>query len=139
MRAVGMAEEPGEGAPISGLSHVQLVVSDVAASARWYSAVLGLAPFADDPDIGYVALRHRKAKLVIVLTKGVDSTHSLGTTANDFVDHLAFAVPDGDALDTWATHLNTIGIAHDGIVLENGHPSLALRDPDGFAVELVAP
>jgi catechol-2,3-dioxygenase len=42
----------GQSAPITGLSHLQLLVSDVAASAKWYSAVLGLAPFADDPDIG---------------------------------------------------------------------------------------
>ncbi len=51
----------GTAAPITGLSHVQLVVSDVAASARWYGTVLGLAAFAEDPAIGYVALQHRAA------------------------------------------------------------------------------
>ena len=56
------AIEPGDGAPITGLSHVQLLVSDVLASARWYSTALGLVPFAEDPDIGYVALEHRAAR-----------------------------------------------------------------------------
>jgi len=110
-----------------GLSHVQLLVSDVAASARWYRAVLGLVLFDEDPDIGYVALRHRGAKL------SSDDGAGVG------LDHLAFAVPDGESLVSWAEHLGEVGIDHDGVVLENGHPSLQLRDPDGIAVELVAP
>ena len=63
------ADDAVQGAPITGLSHVQLLVSDVGASAKWYSAVLGLVPFADDADIGYVALRHQAGKFVVVLTK----------------------------------------------------------------------
>jgi len=126
------------GAPIMGLSHVQLLVSDVAASARWYRAVLGLVLFDEDPDIGYVALRHRGAKLVVVLTRGTAPLSS-DDGAGVGLDHLAFAVPDGESLVSWAEHLGEVGIDHDGVVLENGHPSLQLRDPDGIAVELVAP
>ncbi len=126
----------GPAAPITGLSHVQLLVSDVATSARWYGTVLGLTPFAEDPALGYVALQHRGAKVVVVLTRGPDAGDGPG---NDGVDHLAFAVPDGAALGAWAAHLTEAGIDHDGIVLENGHPSRPLRDPDGIAIELVAP
>jgi catechol-2,3-dioxygenase len=123
-------------APISGLSHVQLLVSDVGASAQWYSAVLGLAPFAADPAIGFVALKHRGAKMVIVLTQRPDGA---GAPIDPLVDHLAFAVPSGESLRSWADHLHEIGVAHPGVVLENGNPSLQLRDPDGMAIELVAP
>jgi glyoxylase I family protein len=134
---------PGPGAPITGLSHVQLVVSDVAVSARWYRDALGLQPVAEDPDIGYVALRHRGARLVVVLTSGPGRPASEPTVGQpdhlDHLDHLAFAVPDGDSLDAWAEHLSEIGIDHAGIVVEDGHPSLQLRDPDGVAIELVAP
>ena len=59
--------------------------------------------------------------------------------AHQHVDHLAFAVPDGESLSIWADHLTEIGIEHPGIVLENGRPSLQLRDPDGVAIESVAP
>jgi hypothetical protein len=45
-------KEPGHGAPKTGLSQFQLLVSDVGASARWYCAALGLDPFGEDPDIG---------------------------------------------------------------------------------------
>ena len=125
-------------APITGLSHVQLLVSDVEASARWYRAALGLVSFAEDAAIGYVALQHRDAKLVVVLTEASGSGGGR-PTGDPVLDHLAFAVADGDALAAWAEHLKALGIDHGGVVPENGHPSLQLRDPDGIAIELVAP
>jgi glyoxylase I family protein len=134
---------------MTGLSHVQLVVSDVSASAAWYTAALGLEPYAEDLDIGYIALRHRAAKAVFVLTVGSgDGGHretsrgagsEVGPESGGVLDHLAFAVPDGTALQAWADHLSQAGIAHPGVVLENGNPTLQLRDPDGTAIELVAP
>ncbi len=129
-------KDSGQSAPITGLSHFQLLVSDVGASARWYGAVLGLVPFADDPDIGYVALQHRGGRFVVVLTSAPEPG---GEVAADRLDHLALAVPDAALLEAWAAHLTEVGIDHDGVVLEGGHPSLQLRDPDGIAIELVAP
>lgn len=131
----GGGSERGAG-PMTGLSHVQLRVTDVTASAAWFTAALGLEPFRADADIGYVALRHRASGIVIVLTADPSGTWDAGGGA---LDHLAFAVPDGTTLEAWADHLRSIGIAHDGVVLENGNPSLQLHDPDGTAVELVAP
>ncbi|MBF6558125.1 MAG: VOC family protein [Acidimicrobiales bacterium] len=140
---------PATGAPTTGLSHVQLRVTDVGASAKWYAAALGLEPYAEDLDTGYVALRHRGAKFVVVLITRSDSRPSGGGECPDAaeatdggvgsLDHLAFAVPDGDGLRAWGDHLTAIGIAHAGVVEENGNPSLQLRDPDGIAIELVAP
>jgi catechol-2,3-dioxygenase len=128
---------------MTGLSHVQLLVSDVEASARWYTAALGLEPYASDLEHGYVALRHGASRVVIVLTRRPgDELASPGPAAgasSGALDHLAFAVPDGDALQDWAVHLTELGIDHPGVVLELGNPSLQLRDPDGIAIELVAP
>jgi catechol-2,3-dioxygenase len=123
-------------APISGLSHFQLLVSDVEASARWYSTVLGLVPYAEDLEIGYVALRQPAAKVVVVLTTRPEGVE--GVSPIDVLDHIAFGAADGDSLQAWAAHLTELGIRHDGVVLENGRPSLQLRDPDGIAIELVA-
>jgi catechol-2,3-dioxygenase len=55
------------------------------------------------------------------------------------LDHLAFAVPDGDTLRAWADALAQAGIEHAGVVDELGKPSLQLSDPDGIEIELVAP
>lgn len=122
--------------PMTGLSHVQLRVTDVTSSAEWYSAALGLEPFRTDAAIGYVALRHPGSGVVVVLTADPSAGSRPQAGA---LDHLAFAVPDGAALEAWADHLTAAGIDHPGIVPENGNPSLQLRDPDGTAVELVAP
>lgn len=126
-------DPPKTDAPLTGLSHVQLLVTDVGASADWYSVALGLELYVDDVANGYVALRHRGARIVVVLTAGA------ADAASGRLDHLAFAVPDEGALRSWADHLTAIGIDHAGVVLELGNPSLQLRDPDGIAIELVAP
>lgn len=119
---------------MTGFSHVQLLVSDVRASEHWYTTVLGMDRFAADDAIGYIALRHKPSGVAIVL-----STRESSDGEESALDHLAFAVPDGPTLQTWADHLTAAGIEHNGIVLELGKPSLQLRDPDGNAIELVAP
>jgi catechol-2,3-dioxygenase len=81
-----------------------------------------------------VALRHKPSAVAIVL-----STRANSDGDDTALDHIAFAVPDGAALEEWALHLADAGIEHDGIVLELGKPSLQLRDPDGNSIELVAP
>ncbi|MCU0311092.1 MAG: VOC family protein [Acidimicrobiales bacterium] len=118
--------------PVTGFSHVQLRVADVAASQAWYTTVLGMEVLVELPDT--VALRQRAARLVVVLSPA--GALDLSTSP---LDHLAFAVPDGPSLEAWADHLTVCGIRHDGVVLELGKPSLPLLDPDGNAVELVAP
>jgi glyoxylase I family protein len=120
--------------PVTGFSHVQLLCTDVAKSRDWYSTVFDADVLTESDDGSYVALRHAPSRVVIVL-----STRPEGTPADGPLDHLAFAVPDGDALATWAVHLTDAGIEHDGIVDELGKPSLQLRDPDGIEIELVAP
>jgi catechol 2,3-dioxygenase-like lactoylglutathione lyase family enzyme len=117
--------------PVLGFSHLQLCVRDVRASIAWYCAVLGMEVMSEHGDV--VALRHREARLVIVVSSGEpDVGHSP-------IDHLAFAVADGPTLEAWAAHLRESGLEVPAVVDELGKPSLQLRDPDGNAVELVAP
>ncbi len=122
--------------PLLGFSHVQLMVRDVAASQAWYATVLGLEPFAVADDRSYVAMQHRPSHVAIVLSRGTDPLSDASAAP---LDHLAFAVRDLETLQQWADHLTAVGVDHPGIVLELGKPSLQLRDPDGIAIELVAP
>jgi len=133
---VASVQDFGVAAPITGLSHIQLMVSDVQKSAEWYTAALSVVPYAQDLELGYVALRQPGARMVLVLTqrRNGDGSDVVGGP----LDHLAFAVSDGDTLHRWAEHLAGLGIEHAGVVLESGRPSLQLRDPDGIAIELVA-
>ena len=110
---------------------MQLRVRHVPTSVDWYCAALGMEVMSEHGDV--VALRNRAARLVIVVSPGdpdVDRSP---------IDHLAFAVPDGAALEAWAAHLRGLGLTVPDVVDELGKPSLQLRDPDGNAVELVAP
>jgi catechol-2,3-dioxygenase len=119
-------------APVTGFSHVQLNVADVSRSVEWYRAVLGMEVMSEHGDLA--ALRNRAARMVIVIgpAERIDQSTSP-------IDHMAFAVPDGEALQAWADHLTAVGIEHPGVVLELGKPSLQLVDPDGNEIELVAP
>jgi glyoxylase I family protein len=123
--------------PLLGFSHVQLRVNDVDASRDWYSTVLGIEPYRASDDGSYVALQHRPSHLVIVISRRVDGA-DIGTPGAP-LDHLAFAVPDANALQLWADHLTSAGIDHPGVALEGGRPTLQLVDPDGISIELVAP
>ena len=118
--------------PMTGFSHVQLLVRDVPTSERWYATVLGMDRLTAADDDSYVALRHRPSRVVVVLTPGEGGDESA-------LDHLAFAVPDGPTLAAWADELTARGIDHPGVVDELGKPSLVLEDPDGNHIELVAP
>ncbi len=121
--------------PVTGFSHVQLVVRDVPTSERWYSTVLGMDRLTAADDDSYVALRHRPSRVVVVLTAGDPGDPA----SSGPLDHLAFAVPDGPTLEAWALTLAERGIDHPGVVDELGKPSLVLQDPDGNSIELVAP
>jgi len=121
-------------APVTGFSHVQLNVVDVARSEAWYVAALGLERLTAADDGSYVALRHPTARTVVVLTAGL-----VGDATAGALDHLAFGVADGATLLAWADALPGRGVAHPGVVDELGKPSLTLTDPDGNRIELVAP
>jgi glyoxalase family protein len=126
--------------PMTGFSHVQLLVTDLRASEEWYTTALGLRRFSADETKGYVALWHDPSRIMIVLTpRAATGKEPDAAVADTVLDHLAFAVPDGAVLEQWAAHLTDAGIANPGIVSELGKPSLQLRDPDGNAIELVAP
>jgi glyoxylase I family protein len=132
MGETGDGETTVATAPVTGFSHMQLNVADVAESVEWYCTVLGMDVMLERPDV--TALQNRAARMVIV----IGPAERLDVSASP-VDHLAFAVPDGEALRAWAEHLTAVGIEHPGVIDELGKPSLQLLDPDGNAVELVAP
>ncbi len=124
-------------APISGVSHLQLAVTDVAASRTWYETVLGMRRFAGGgPDDDFVALFHKGADVAIVLSQRGEGVAALSRVP---LDHLAFAMADAATLQAWAEELTARGVEHGGVVDELGRPSLQLIDPDGISIEFAAP
>ncbi len=124
---------------ILGVSHVQLVVRDVAVSATWYCQVLGLEQFvAGSIESGpYAGLRHPTARFVIGMqTAAPEQVPRLSSTA---IDHLSFAVADRATLDRVRTELLGRGVEIGAVFEEAVSYNLRVRDPDGLMLELTAP
>ena len=116
---------------ITGLSHIQLNVSDLDASVAWYKAALGLTELRGEPG-RYIALQSTTGRFRVVLSAGgrVD--------APGVLDHIALAISDVDELSVWCKHLTAIGISHEGMKSNSVGQSVDLFDPDGNNIELVS-
>lgn len=121
---------------IRGFSHMQLVVTDVAASARWYCDVLGLDQFVSGemPNGGaFAGLRHPTGSFVIGLQNG----GAKGQVA--MIDHVSFRVGSIAELEKWRIELLGRGFAVTDIFEEEASFNARVMDPDGLTVEVTSP
>jgi glyoxylase I family protein len=119
---------------LTGLSHLSLSVSDLAAATEFWVDAFGFESLNDDPR--FRLLIHREARVAVTLTDhGGDVTgpfdeHNLG------LDHVALAVGDTDSLDQWQADLEGRGIVNSGIVESEAGHHLNLRGPGNMPIEL---
>ena len=125
------------------IAHVAVTVTDLERSTRWYTALFGSAPVLDE-DETTGGFHHTVYALDGGQLFGLH-THDRGQTADAFdekrtgLDHVAFAVADRAALDTWVARLDELGLPHGDIVDAPYGSGLSVRDPDGIALEFFAP
>jgi len=119
--------------PVSGFSHMQLLVGDLETSRDWYATALGLKPFSGSAEAGYIAMGGAGGRFAIVL-----SPRPADAPPGSPVDHLAFGVRSVSELSAWADALTAAGIEHAGLVESGEGTSVHLVDPDGLNVELIA-
>lgn len=142
---------PGdEGVPVSapaltGIHHFSPTVSDVEASAAWYERVFGMTrlpasfPHWGDEGGGYAVLLMAASGFAIGLHH---HEANLGETFDERrtgFDHISFGVPGRADLDTWASWLDEIGVAHSGVIDTSSpvpYSVIVFRDPDGIQLEL---
>ena len=131
----------------TGVSHLELTVSDVDRSVTWYERVFGMRKIAEnseddhptdgvfahvvnviDPTSGLVLglIRHRGQ------SDDAFSEHRVG------LDHLALDVQSRSELETWVEHLDRCGVRHSGINDQPYGSVLVFRDPDNIQLELFA-
>jgi glyoxylase I family protein len=113
-----------------GLDHVVLRVRDQAASERFYTEALGCTRDHVNERLHLVQLRFGAA--LIDLLPGERGTHGM--------DHFCLSIACDD-LAALGEGLRARGVAVDGGVVERRGafgtgPSLYLRDPDGYLIEL---
>lgn len=114
-----------------GLDHVVLRVKDQAASARFYTEVLGCTVDHVNEAISLVQLRFGE-HLIDLLPSAGDPGSGL--------DHVCLSIRCDD-LGAVAEDLRARGVSLDGGVAERRGafgrgPSLYIRDPDGYRIEL---
>jgi len=133
----------------TGYAHIRLTVTDIGRSRAFYEDVFGFDVAMEVPADADDATREKLGFLFGgVLYSFGTSLFGLRPAAPDTdrfhedrvgLDHLSFSVSSRAALDDAASALDAKGIAHGGV--KNIGPAFILefRDPDGIALELLAP
>lgn len=122
----------------TGVSHVDLSVADVDASAAWYERVLGLQRLhrADLPGRTMVVLLAPDAGLVIGLNQHAGRPEGPFDERRVGLDHVGFAVPRREDLDVWQAHLAALGVEHSPVADVDFGAALVFRDPDHIQLEM---
>ncbi len=124
------------------LTHVAVTVTDLDRSIPWYAALFDADPVLDE-DTG--PFRH-----VVWAIGGGSCLFGLHQfpALNDSapfderragLDHVSFACATRAELESWASRLDELGVAHGGIVDASYGSGVSFRDPDNIALEMFAP
>lgn len=123
----------------TSVSHLDLSVSDVESSARWYGEVLGLRRLtrADLDNRIMIVLRHDDSGLIVGLIQHREPAADRFDERRPGLDHIGFAVGDRSDLDAWQTRLAELGVEHSPVqdAPSGTGTALVFRDPDNIQLE----
>lgn len=125
-------------APITGISHLDLSVSDIDASSDWYVRVLGLRRLhrAELPGRTMVVLLAGEAGLIIGLNAHDGRPDGRFDERRVGLDHVGFGVASREDLDDWQRHLAESGVEHSPVEDTDVGSALVFRDPDNIQLEI---
>lgn len=124
-------------ASFTTISHVDLSVSDVDASAEWYCRILGLRNLHRsvlEHRTGVVLL-HEATGLIVGLNQHDVAPIERFDERNLGLDHIGFGVTDRDELDEWEARLAELGVEHSPVADTPVGSALVFRDPDNIQLE----
>jgi len=123
----------------NGISHLDLTVTDVEASAEWYAKVLGLRRLVRQDLDGrvMVVLAHPQTRLVIGLNQHEGRTAQRFDERNPGLDHVGFSVERRADLVELEHHLTELGVDHSPVTdaPSGSGTALVFRDPDNIQLE----
>jgi catechol 2,3-dioxygenase-like lactoylglutathione lyase family enzyme len=122
----------------AGISHLDLSVSDVEASAAWYVEVLGLRRIrrVDYDHRVMVVLLHPATGLVIGLNQHDVAPVDAFDERIFGLDHVGFGVAERADLDVWQERLAELAVDHSAVADTPSGSALVFRDPDNIQLEL---
>jgi catechol 2,3-dioxygenase-like lactoylglutathione lyase family enzyme len=129
--------------PIAAFSHIDLTVTDVAASVAWYRSVFGLSHVMHETHPGGFAevLVEPRSQVFIGLSQHRANRGEAFAEHRTGLDHVSFRVPGRDDLVAWQAHLERLGVRHSPITdVADPFPYsvLVFRDLDNIQLELIA-
>jgi catechol 2,3-dioxygenase-like lactoylglutathione lyase family enzyme len=124
---------------ITGFGHIDLTVTDLARSVQWWQDVMAFKAVRTARGSTYevCSMTHPSGLGVSLMAHDSPASGRFDERAVG-LDHLAFAVADRAELERWSEHLDSHGVAHEGIKDEIGGPLIAFRDPDNIQLEVHA-
>jgi glyoxylase I family protein len=127
---------------LARISHIDLTVTDVQRSERFYTDVLSfeVVKRLDEPELGFrlAELRHPGIGNEVCVRQ---PTNGDGAPFDEFrtgLDHLSFRVASRSELERWQEHLDRHGVHYSPIVDAPYGAVLVFRDPDNIQLELMA-
>ena len=128
---------------IDAFHHIDLTVTDVQESARWYQQVFGLTHLMQHTHPGGIAevFVEPRSQVFIGLSQHRAGQGEPFAEHRTGLDHVSFLVSGRDELETWVTHLDRLDVGHAPIAdLTDPFPYsvLVFRDPDNIQLELIA-
>lgn len=116
---------------IAHIAQVKLPVTDLAASAAWYAAVLDLrhwVEIVEDDEVRGVGLIDREGRFNVSLRL---REHCAARPVLTGFDVVAFMPRSREAMDALAARCDRLGVAHSGISEGPEGSRLDVPDPDG--------
>ena len=124
------------------LHHVAITVTDIEASAAWYSDLFGFAELIRDKHSegeGHaVVLGKPDWSMFVVLNHHPTNLGEVFDPTRTGLDHVGFTVADRATLVEWEQKLTDKGVKHSPITDHDWGSSLNFRDPDDMQLQLIA-
>ncbi|HMF82350.1 MAG TPA: VOC family protein [Acidimicrobiia bacterium] len=125
---------------LSGISHIDLTVTDRDRSERFYTDVLGfeVVKRVDKPEFRLSDMRHDGLDVEMCVRQPVGGDGSPFDELRTGLDHLSFGVASRTELEVWQAHLDRHGVTYTPIVDAPYGAVLVFRDSDNIQLELIA-
>lgn len=125
---------------LSGISHIDLTVTDRDRSERFYTEVIGFEVVrrADEPGVRVADMRHRDLDVEVCAREPVAGDGSPFDELRTGLDHLSFRVATRAELERWQEHFDRRGVPYTPIVDAPYGSVVVFRDPDNIQLELMS-
>jgi len=121
---------------LSGIHHVKIPVTDLSRSIDWYGHVFGFTVTTEFPDSDGVV---RGVAGTVPGLGGTQLTLRVNPEAAKGCagfDPVSFAVDGHADVESWAAHLDTLGVGHSPVIEASVGWLLVFDDPDGISLHL---